>query len=66
MDRRAGYTMTFRGACQNAADVPRIGGRRQETCRRRGGRIGVVCYMRYIELGGAVQGGSGGGPFWRL
>ena len=54
MDRRADYMMTFRGACQNAADVPVIGGGRHETCRRRGGRVGVVCCMRYIELGGAV------------
>ena len=66
MDGRADYMMTFRGACQNAADVPGIGGGRQEACRRRGGRLGVVCYMRYIELGGAVRGGSGGGSFWRL
>ncbi|NAZ33947.1 MAG: hypothetical protein GU356_06650 [Pyrobaculum sp.] len=48
IDRRADYTMTFSGACQNASDVPGIGGRRLETCRRRGGKIGVVCYMRYI------------------
>jgi hypothetical protein len=40
--------MTFSGACQNAADAPGIGGRRLETCRRSGGRIEVVCYMRYI------------------
>jgi len=51
--------MTFSGACQNAADVPGIGGRRLETCRRSGGRVEVVCCMRYIELGGAVRGGSG-------
>jgi len=38
--------MTFSGACQNSADVPGIGGRRLETCRRRGDRLGVVCYMR--------------------